>query len=59
MKSIVLKANDDDGLESRLVAALAVAHQQHGRLACMQVTPVSDYVATDPFCEYLRTQRAV
>ena len=49
MKSIVLKANDDDGLESRLVAALAVAHQQHGRLACMQVTPVSDYVATDPF----------
>lgn len=49
MKSILLYVNDDEGLESRLVAALAIAHQQHGRLACIQVTPVSDYVATDPF----------
>lgn len=49
MKSILLHVHDDDGLESRLVAALAVAHQQHGNLSCIQVTPVSDYVATDPF----------
>ena len=49
MKSILLHVNDDDGLESRLAAALTVAHQQHGHLSCIQVTPVSDYVATDPF----------
>jgi len=49
MKSILLHVNDDEGLESRLVAALAVAHQQHGNLSCVQATPVSDYVVTDPF----------
>ncbi len=49
MKSILLHVHDDDGLESRLTAALLVAHQQRGRLSCIQVTPVSDYVATDPF----------
>ena len=49
MKSILLHVHDDEGLESRLTAALAVAHQQHGRLSCIQVTPVSDYMATDPF----------
>lgn len=49
MKSILLHVHDDEGLESRLAAALAVAHQQCGHLACIQVTPVSDYVATDPF----------
>ena len=49
MKSILLHVHDDEGLESRLAAALAVAHQQRGHLACIQVTPVSDYVATDPF----------
>jgi nucleotide-binding universal stress UspA family protein len=49
MKSILLHVHDDGGLESRLTAALAVAHQQHGHLSCIQVTPVSDYVATDPF----------
>ncbi|MEP7350774.1 MAG: universal stress protein [Sphingorhabdus sp.] len=49
MKSILLHVNDDEGLESRLLAALAVALQQRGNLSCIQVTPVSDYVATDPF----------
>ena len=49
MKSILLHVNDDDGMESRMVAALAVAHQQGGHLSCIQVTPVSDYVAIDPF----------
>ena len=49
MKSILLHVNDDDGMESRLVAALAIAHQQGGHLSCIQVTPVSDYVAVDPF----------
>lgn len=49
MKSILLYVNDDEGLESRLAAALAIAHQQGSRLLCIQVTPVSDYVAIDPF----------
>jgi nucleotide-binding universal stress UspA family protein len=49
MKSILLYVNDDEGLESRLAAALAIAHQQGGHLSCIQVTPVSDYVAIDPF----------
>ena len=49
MKSILLYVNDDEGLESRMVAALAIAHQQGGHLSCIQVTPVSDYVAIDPF----------
>ena len=49
MKSILLYVNDDGGQESRMAAALAVAHQQRGHLTCVQVTPVSDYVAIDPF----------
>ena len=49
MKSIVLYVNDDEGLESRLDAAVSVAQRQGGHLSCIQVTPVSDYVATDPF----------
>lgn len=49
MKSIVLYVNDDEGLESRLAAALAIAHHQREHLSCIQVTPVSDYVVTDPF----------
>ena len=49
MKSILLFVHDDEGLESRLTAALAIAHQQGGHLSCIQVTPVSDYVAIDPF----------
>ena len=49
MKSILLYVNDDDGQDNRMAAALAVAHQQHGHLSCIQITPVSDYVAIDPF----------
>lgn len=49
MKSILLYVNDDEGLESRLAAALVIVHQQRGHLSCIQVNPVSDYVATDPF----------
>jgi hypothetical protein len=35
MKSILLHVNDDEGLESRLVGALAIAHQQGGHLSCI------------------------
>lgn len=49
MKSILLHVNDDEGQDSRMTAAMAVAHQHRGNLSCIQVTPVSDYVAIDPF----------
>lgn len=49
MKSVLLHISDDEGQESRLIAALAVARQQAARLTCIQITPVSDYVVTDPF----------
>ncbi len=49
MKSILLYVSDDEGQETRMAAALAIAHQQSGHLSCIQVTPVSDYVAIDPF----------
>ena len=49
MKSVLLYVNDDDGMESRMDSALAIAQQQGGHLSCIQVTPVSDYAAIDPF----------
>ena len=49
MKSVLLHVNDDAGQEARLLAALAVVSQHSARLTCIQVTPVSDYVVTDPF----------
>jgi nucleotide-binding universal stress UspA family protein len=49
MKSILLYVNDVVVLVRLLAAALAIAHQQGGHLSCIQVTPVSDYVAIDPF----------
>ncbi len=49
MKSVLLHVNDDLGQESRLLAALAVVRQHGARLTCLQVTPISDYVLTDPF----------
>ena len=49
MKSVLLHVNDDAGQEARLLAALAVVRQHEARLTCIQVTPVSDYVVTDPF----------
>jgi nucleotide-binding universal stress UspA family protein len=68
MKSILLHINDDEGQEARLQAALAVARIRGGRLLCVQVTPVSAYMAADPFggmhevkmlYDHLATQAAV
>lgn len=49
MKSILLHVNDDAGQEARLFAALAIVRQHGARLTCIQVTPISDFVVTDPF----------
>ena len=49
MKSILLFANPDPGLESRLQAALDLARQFDGHLTCLQVTPYDSFVMGDPF----------
>jgi nucleotide-binding universal stress UspA family protein len=49
MKSILLHVQDDDGLESRLQAALSLARATSGHLACLHVTPINAYVAFDGF----------
>jgi len=49
MKSVLLYANPDTGLESRLQAALEVARAFEGRLTCLQVTPYDSFIMGDPF----------
>lgn len=49
MKSILLYANEDAGLEGRVDTALALAEADDGHLTCVQVTPFSSYVFGDPF----------
>ena len=49
MKSVLLYANQDGGLESRLQAALDLARLFGGHLTCLQVTPFDAFVMGDPF----------
>ena len=49
MKSILLYANEDAGLEARLQAALDLARADRGHITCIQVSPYQDYVVGDPF----------
>lgn len=49
MKSILLYANEDSGLEARLQAALDLARADRGHITCIQVTPYQSYVLGDPF----------
>ncbi|HKR17366.1 universal stress protein [Rhizorhapis sp.] len=49
MKSVLLHINRDSGQESRLQAALDLVRAQEGHLTCLQVTPIQQYVAMDPF----------
>ena len=49
MKSVLLYANGDAGLESRLQAALDVTRMVDGHLACLQVTPHDAFIMGDPF----------
>ena len=49
MKSVLLQINDEAGQDARLHAALAIVRQFKAQLTCIQVTPVADFVATDPF----------
>ncbi|MDT9598999.1 universal stress protein [Sphingosinicella rhizophila] len=49
MKSVLLYANQDSGLEARLQAALDVARRFGGHLSCLQVTPYNSFIMGDPF----------
>jgi nucleotide-binding universal stress UspA family protein len=49
MKSLLLYAQNDSGLEARMQAALDIARATQGHLTCLHVTPTSAYVATEPF----------
>ncbi len=43
MKSVLLHVQDDEGLEARLQAALAIVRASGGHLTCLHVTPMSAY----------------
>lgn len=49
MKSVLLHANQDAGLESRLQAALDLVRQFDGHLTCLHTTPYEAFITGDPF----------
>src|SRR4051812_42636301 len=49
MKFVLLYANEDPQLDSRLQAALAVTRLFEGHLTCLQVTPYDSFIMGDPF----------
>jgi nucleotide-binding universal stress UspA family protein len=49
MKTILLYASDDAGMESRLQAALDVARTFEAHISCVQVTPFDRFIMADPF----------
>lgn len=49
MKTVLLYATEDNGMESRLQAALDVARAFESHLSCVQVTPFDAVMMGDPF----------
>jgi len=49
MKNLLLYANDDAGLESRLQAAFDVARAFGAHISCVQATPFEAFLVGDPF----------
>ena len=49
MKTILLPIHDDDGAEARFQVALDLARAHGAHLNCLQVTPLTAYVASDSF----------
>src|ERR1051326_7613947 len=49
MKTVLLYANEDSGLKSRLQAALDLGRAFGAHLTCLQVTPFDAFVMGDPF----------
>ncbi len=49
MQSIMVYANEDQGFDSRLQAAMDVARAFDAHLTCVQVTPFDAFILNDPF----------
>lgn len=49
MKTILLYANDDEGVQARFDAAVSLTRALDGHLYCLQATPYSAFVMGDPF----------
>jgi hypothetical protein len=49
MKAILLFANDDDALASRMQVGLDLTRAFEGHLTCFQVTPYDAFIMGDPF----------
>ncbi len=49
MKTIILHVQADPALDARLQAALDLVRSNNGHLVCVQATPLSAYVGSDPF----------
>ncbi len=49
MKTVLLYANDDNGMEGRLQAALDMARSFGAHISCLQVTPFDSFIMGDPF----------
>lgn len=49
MKSVLLHANQDAGLKSRLQAALDLVRLFDGHLTCLHTTPYEAFITGDPF----------
>jgi nucleotide-binding universal stress UspA family protein len=49
MKAVLLYANEDSGLQTRLEAALDLVRLFDGHLLCVQVTPYDSFIMGDPF----------
>jgi len=49
MKTVLLYANDDNGMESRFQATLDLARSFESHISCLQVTPFDSFIMGDPF----------
>jgi nucleotide-binding universal stress UspA family protein len=49
MKSILLYANDDSGLEGRMQIALDIARAYGSHITCLHATPYNSFILGDPF----------
>jgi nucleotide-binding universal stress UspA family protein len=49
MKSVLLHVQNDEDLDAKLQAALAIVRASNGHLSCLHVTPLNAYVAFDGF----------
>ena len=57
MKSILLPIHPDAGQEARLQASLDLARRFNGHITCLQMAPLGDFVAIEPYgISYVSTQ---